>query len=381
MTVTKDFAFASSEPTGTFPLGPFQSQRIMGPGETMLVHLADGAILTNEQVHDEVGRKDYPGLPHDVVPLSSVEALPEFGNITRLQRAFGMGKEDIDVVLAPLLKTGKPAVGSMGDDTSPAAILDHFPRRIEDYFALRFAQETSPPIDPIRDAWVFDSSASIGNRSGLFGGEDGLVFRSEHRVISLGECAWISSQASAHVLDATFDAATGSEGLEARLSELVAEASALDATVLILSDRNVDAARVAVSMLRLVSRLHEALIRENRRHRVGLVADAGVWDIHHCALLVSVGADVVCPWLGSASAGEEEYNYLKGVRSGFVEAMSMMGVTPSSAYCGARLIEAIGLDKDFLAREFPNVPGHLEGIGVDTLTAEWLQVHEEAFVE
>jgi len=381
MTVTKDFAFASSEPTGTFPLGPFQSQRIMGPGETMLVHLADGAILTNEQVHDEVGRKDYPRLPQDVVPLSTVEALPEFGDLTRLQRAFGMGKEDIDVVLTPLLKTGKPAVGSMGDDTSPAAMLDQFPRRIEDYFALRFAQETSPPIDPIRDAWVFDSSASIGNRSGLFGGEEGLVYRSEHRVISLGECTWLSAQQSVTVIDATFEAASGTEGLEVRLSELVAEATAIESTVLVLSDRKVDADRVAVPMLRLVSRLHEALIRENRRHRVGLVADAGVWDIHHCALLVSVGADVVCPWLGAASAGEEEYNFLKGIRSGFIEAMSMMGVTPSSAYCGARLIEAIGLDKALLAQEFPNVPGHLEGIAVETLNEEWLQFHQEAFVE
>ena len=27
------------------------------------------------------------------------------------------------------------------------------------------------------------------------------------------------------------------------------------------------------------------------RHKVGIVADAGVWDIHHAALLIAVGAD------------------------------------------------------------------------------------------
>ena len=42
-----------------------------------------------------------------------------------------------------VVKDGKLAVGSMGDDTPPAAVLDTLPRRLEDHFKLRFAQETS----------------------------------------------------------------------------------------------------------------------------------------------------------------------------------------------------------------------------------------------
>ena len=41
----------------------------------------------------------------------------------------------------------------------------------------------------------------------------------------------------------------------------------------------------------------------------------------------------------------------------------MIGVTPASAYCGAKLVEAVGLDPAFLGAEFPGVPGHLGGIG------------------
>ena len=109
------------------------------------------------------------------------------------------------------------------------------------------------------------------------------------------------------------------------------------------------------------------------------MADFGVWDVHHCALLVALGADAVSPWLGALTAGKEEATYLKGVRTGFVEAMSMMGVTPASAYCGAKLVEAVGLDPAFVEAEFPGVACHLGGIGPDLLDAEWLSFHEQAF--
>src|SRR5262249_58195131 len=152
-----------------------------------------------------------------------------------------------------------------------------------------------------------------------------------------------------------------------------------DAAVLVLSDRLVDAARAPLPGLRLVSRLHDAIVKAGFRHRVGLVADFGVWDVHHCALLVSMGADAVCPWLGILTAAADEATYLKGLRTGFVEAMSMVRVTPASAYCGAKLVEAVGLDPSFLAMEFPGVPGHLAGIGPEGVDREWLSFHGRAF--
>ena len=73
--------------------------------------------------------------------------------------------------------------------------------------------------------------------------------------------------------------------------------------MIVLSDRAVDGARAAVPALRAASRLHDALVKVGLRHRVGLVADTGVWDIQHCALLVAVGADAVSPWLGCLTRG------------------------------------------------------------------------------
>ena len=110
-------------------------------------------------------------------------------DLRRLQLAFGMTREDEDVLLAALAGTGKPAVGSMGDDTPPAAMLDRLPRRLEDHFKLRFAQETSPPIDPIRDSWVFETRWRSATAPGC--GRDGKrrrgpVYILPERILSTG---------------------------------------------------------------------------------------------------------------------------------------------------------------------------------------------------
>ncbi|HEY0866298.1 MAG TPA: glutamate synthase-related protein [Fimbriimonas sp.] len=380
---TKDYAVAMSELTGTFPLGQIEMQRILGPGDTVAVKLNSGTVLLNDDVHDDVSRQSFPAVESRVVEGGETALDLELDDLVRQQRAFGMHREDIDVLLQPLFDTGKPAIGAMGDDTSPAAMLDDFPRRIEDHFALRFAQETSPPIDPIRDEWVFDPSVNLGDRSGLWAESAGQVYRFPHRILSTRQHAWLDARDGTKTVSLLFPATEGAAGLERRLDEVVEEAvqSLRRATVLLVSDRGVDAENASVPMLRAISRIHSHLVELGLRHRVGIVADAGVWDIHHCALLVALGADAVTPWLGAATAQRSEANFLKGLRTGFVEAMSMMGVTPASAYCGARLVEAIGLDESFLRKEFPGVPGHLGGIGPETLDMEWLSFHAEAFAE
>ena len=380
---TKDHVVAASELTGTLPHGEIELQRILGPGEIVAVNLNTGRLRLNDEVHEEIARAEgvYPNPEVESGNQTSIQFDVE--ELPRQQRAFGMGKEDLDVVLSPLMDAGKPAIGSMGDDTSPSALLDRLPRRPEDYFSLRFAQETSPPIDPIRDAWVFDPSVALGDRSGLWNGQRRPVFAFPDRVLGLREAAWLEARDESCRISLGFPISEGAAGLERRLDEAVAEAVAAveSACVIILDDNEADATTASVPMLRAVSRIHSKLVELNLRHRVGILAFAGAWDIHHCALYVSLGADAVCPWLGCATAGDKETSYLKGVRSGFVEAMSMMGVTPASAYCGAALIEAIGVDREFLAREFPGVPGHLGGIGAETWNLEWLGFHAEAFGE
>jgi glutamate synthase domain-containing protein 2/glutamate synthase domain-containing protein 1/glutamate synthase domain-containing protein 3 len=389
---TRDYAVAASELTGTLDLGAVETQRLFGPGDTVVVNLKNGDVLQTDEVHRLVSGQRFP-VPSRRVVVEAAETPappPPPADLRRLQIAFGMTREDEHVLLAALASTGKPAVGSMGDDTPPAAMLDRLPRRLEDHFKLRFAQETSPPIDPIRDAWVFETAVALGDRSGLWrpgttSGRErpqpGPVYMLKERILSTSELAALEALEGVVRLELLFEASRGPRGLEAALDDVVARGLNLAgrAAVIVLSDRGIDGARASLPMLRAASRLHDALVKVGLRHRVGIVADAGVWDIQHAALLVAVGADALCPWLGCLSAGEREATYLKGLRAGFVEAMSMMGVTPASAYCGAKLVEAVGLDPAWLRREFPGVARHLGGIGPEQLDREWLAFHSEAF--
>jgi glutamate synthase (ferredoxin) len=372
-----NIVFAGSEITSNLMHRPRQIQRCLGPGDTFVLRLASGAMSFDDECAAFVS-VDSAAIPYyEPIGMEAPEAIEE---LPTLQRAFGMSKEDVEVVLGPLIKTGKAAIGSMGDDTPMSALLDSMPRRMEDYFALRFAQETSPAIDPIRDDWVFDPTGWLGDRGGLWGESGGALFHLKSRILSRSEMQWLRAKPETFPVSLLHNL---EEDSEEALSRLVATAQypGRNQSVIVLSDFAPSAGQISAVMLRAVSRLHVRLGELGLRHRFGIVADAGVWDINQIALLIAVGADAVQPWLGSATAGEEEETYLKGVRAGFTEVMSMLGVTPSSAYCGACLIEAIGLDPDFVRREFPNVPCHLAGIGPEILNQEWRGFHQSAFAE
>ncbi len=414
------YVLAASELTGVTDLGEVHEQKMLGPGESILVKLNNGDLLWHEDVHDEVSRIKFP-LPHDRIiggddlPLSAIKPTEE---LSRLQTAFGMTKEDLEVLLAPQFEIGKPAIGSMGDDTPMAAMLDELPRRLEDHFALRFAQETSPPIDPIRDEWVFDSKTALGDRRGPWKAGTGPIYKFSSPILSNGEMEWLKNRQGVEVIDLTFLAKEGYNGHEEKLNLLVNECLKSKASVLVLSDRLVSQERASVLPLRAISLVHRALGAVQRRNMVSIVGDVGIWDIHHAAQLCTLGADAVCPWLGLATAwselnGEDAVprssgvdsgsssstqvavlenevlpetsktvrkvrNYLSAMRSGLVEVMSMMGVTPSTAYCGASLIEAIGLDSEWVRAEF-GVSSHISGIGKERIVSEWLSFHRAGY--
>ena len=377
---TPDYLVAVSELTGSMEFGTVEDQRVMGPGEMLMVNLNTGRVLYDQAVRQEISRHPFPSPDSRLSTGSSTSANLEIEPValTQFQKSFGMTKEDIDVLVVPMSETGKPPLGAMGDDTSPAAMLDRLPRRIEDHFKLRFAQETSPPIDPIRDAWVFDNSVTLGDRSGLWSTAKGSLIEFPHRVLSNGEVEWLKGQPTVRTLQLCINK---DEDIEAALARKVQEAIALTDTpgILVLTDRFPSEDTIALPAIRIVSRLHQELVELGVRSKVGLVVDTGIWDIHHCSLFITLGADAVCPWVGIASVQSHEQKYLKALRAGLTETMSMMGVTPAAAYCGARLVEAIGLDEEFLKAEFLGVPCHIGGIKPEVLNLEWLQFHQDAF--
>lgn len=62
---------------------------------------------------------------------------------------FGYTTEHIHMILLPMIKNKKEALGSMGND-APLACLSRFQPLPYEYFKQLFAQVTNPPIDPFR---------------------------------------------------------------------------------------------------------------------------------------------------------------------------------------------------------------------------------------
>ena len=54
----------------------------------------------------------------------------------------------MELILAPMVRDAKEAVGSMGDDT-PLAVLSRHYRGLHHFFRQNFSQVTNPPIDPL----------------------------------------------------------------------------------------------------------------------------------------------------------------------------------------------------------------------------------------
>ena len=102
--------------------------------------------------------------------------------------------------------------------------------------------------------------------------------------------------------------AEGGPGLEAALDKVcrqVSEAIALGANIIVLSDRNASPTSAPIPSLLLTAAVHNHLVREKERTRVGLVIESGdAREVHHFALLIGYGAAAVNPYLALESVGE-----------------------------------------------------------------------------
>jgi len=210
----------------------------------------------------------------DDVKESTATAPASNQTLLDLQQAFGTTQEDIKFLLAPMAQAGEEALGSMGND-SPLAVLSNKNKPLYNYFKQLFAQVTNPPIDPIREAIVMSLVSFIGPKPNLLDiNQVNPPMRLEvsQPVLDFSDMAKLrnielSTQGKfkSATLDITYPAAWGSEGVEAKLASLCAEA--VDAikgghNILIISDRGVSPTQVAIPALLALSAIHQHLVRE-----------------------------------------------------------------------------------------------------------------------
>ncbi|MCW2956309.1 MAG: hypothetical protein JWO69_1178, partial [Thermoleophilia bacterium] len=148
----------------------------LGPGEMLVVDLADGSVRHGDDVVRELAAERPWGVlvaaqqvevPESAAP-SPTAAPPADGDLplAARQALFGYSREELTVVLRPMVQSGLPPVGSMGDDTPLAALApDH--RSLFGFVRQSFAEVTNPPIDPLRERVTMSLDTLVGPRARL----------------------------------------------------------------------------------------------------------------------------------------------------------------------------------------------------------------------
>ena len=381
----------------------------LGPGELIAVDLVQGRLIHNHEAKETiVHRAPYAEWLKKNLYHPQPEPHPgngkweDSGTLLQKEISFGYNFEELTMVIKPMVIDAKDPVGSMGDDT-PISVLSGRPRPLSSYFKQLFAQVTNPPIDPIREELVMSLHTLLGRRHNLLDESErhARLIQLESPILYDEDLKHLRSlpnpEFQSETISCLFDAAGGPEGLEAAIDRITQEAaSAIERgkTLLILSDRGVNAKKAAVPMTLAVGAVHHHLIREGLRMHASLILEtAEPNEIHHFALLLGYGADAINPYLvyevtksfletGEIKGFNTEKalkNYKKAVEQGILKIMSKMGISTVSSYRGAQIFEAIGLSRPLVERCFAGTPSRVGGIDFVHIAKDLLIWHEQAF--
>jgi glutamate synthase (NADPH) large chain len=410
--VTHDDQIVMASETGVLPFKP-EEIRFKGrlqPGRMLLVDMEAGKIIPDEEIKQNLSGRQ----PYDVwlkENQTTLDALPDpprwhptdFESILQRQRAFGYTAEELQIILRPMASQGQEPVGSMGTDT-PLACLSDKPQLLFNYFKQLFAQVTNPAIDPIREELVMSLTSFIGSQHNLLDETPQhchtLKLRhpilTNHDLEKLRRLSWGDFLAT--TLPTFFRVDGGGKELERALAGLCRRASlAIQSgyTVLILSDRGIEKEYAPIPSLLALTAVHNHLVREKTRTRVGIIVESGEpREVMHFALLLGYGASAVNPYLaietiedlhqnGWLSEGmaltDAIHNYEKAINKGLLKVLSKMGISTLQSYQGAQAFEAIGLNKSIVEQYFTGTSSRIEGVGLDVIAGEVKLRHEYAF--
>jgi glutamate synthase (NADPH/NADH) large chain len=395
--VTEDHLIVAGSEAGLVDLDPetiVHSGRL-GPGQMLLADLEQHIFYEDDELRvlfDKAAPEYEALLENATLDADGAVAALETADLNRLQLGFGYTKEDVNMILKPMAMDGKDAVWSMGDDT-PIAPLARTPRPVYSFFRQRFAQVTNPPIDSLREAIVMKLHTRLGPWPHILGAKErlpGLSLQSPFLSLAQMESLHsrkhdLASNLPLAVLDCIF--APGCN-LVTAISDLCDKAVELvrgGAAILLLTDRGCGEQALPIPMALALGAVHHELIRKGERIRVGLAVEAGdCRDLHHAAVLLGMGAGVVCPWLALETArqmnpdkGEE--NLLHAFDLGLAKIMSKMGISVVDSYRGSHLFDCLGLSKEVVQRCFEGTPAPIGGIGFpeleSTLRLLWNDAH------
>jgi glutamate synthase (ferredoxin) len=408
--VTKDGLVVMASEVGVLDI-PAENILLKGrlqPGKMFLIDTREGRIIDDTELkHKIAGEKPYrQWLNQNMTRLADLPAHPvpepDHATVMRRQQVFGYTHEDLRILMAPMAKNGEEAIGSMGTDTPLAVLSDRQPL-LFNYFKQLFAQVTNPPLDAIREELVTSMSTALGPERNLLNpeAESCRMIKIMSPIIDnddLAKVRNISLEGFRSVtLPMCFKASEGGQGMRRALADLFEMATIAirsGATILILSDRQVDKDYAPIPSLLATSGLHHHLVREGSRTKATLIVETGdAREVHHYCLLIGYGASAINPYLAFETLDDmirqrlltgidhrkAVNHYTKAVKKGVLKVMSKMGISTLQSYRGAQIFEAVGLDQQFVDTYFTNTPSRIGGADLEDVAAETIERHRHAF--
>ncbi|CAB5174495.1 glutamate synthase [NADH] [Rhizophagus irregularis] len=420
--ITSDDLMICASEVGTIFIEPeriVQKGRLQ-PGKMLLVDTEEGRVVDDRELKLATASREnfHSWIEKQIITLDSViEKVKMTGNGISVEldntsisedprlRAFGYTIEQLNLLVLPMTKDGKEALGSMGND-APLACLSNQPRLIYDYFRQLFAQVTNPPIDPIREEIVMSLECYVGPEGNILEINEQQTHRlalpspilSIDELNAIKRMEKVESNWSVCTIDITFSKSEGVSGYLLALERVCAEVSQAiqeGFKVVVLSDAAVNPENVSISSLIAVGGVHHYLVRNKQRSKIALIIEtAEAREVHHVCVLLGYGADAICPYLameailklkrenaisGDLSNDKIIHNYKTAINNGILKVMSKMGISTLQSYKGAQIFEALGLDESVIARCFAGTASRIKGTTFDILATDALSFHERGY--
>jgi glutamate synthase (NADPH/NADH) large chain len=386
----------------------------IGPGRMIVADLKTGVIMDEAEAIDVLAAahpyQDWLDNMVDLEPVIGPGPEPRATTgeaLTRRQIAAGYSREDLDMLLDPLIRDGKEALGSMGDDTPPAVLSD-LPRPLAHYFRQNFSQVTNPPIDPLREAGAMSLKTRFKNLGNILAEEEAQtnVFVLDSPILTTGMFDRLLGQVGAGstvTIDCSYPLPAEDDrpgaGLRAAIDRIQLEAEAAvrsGSALVVLTDERASDTRLSIPMILATAAAHLRLTDKGLRSFVSIVVRSSeALEPHGVAVLVGVGATAVNPWLAQEmfqerldrgmypglSLRDACLNYKAGLEAGLMKTLARKGISIISAYRGGCEFEVLGLSRALTAEFFPGAPSRISGIGLAGLEQQALRRHAQAWTE
>ena len=380
-------------------------------GEMIGLDLKFGKVLKNQEINDYLKHsKNYTEwLNNNMIYIQEHVSEPicdqnECRNdLQTKQRFFNITHEVIEQVIEPMIKDGKEAVGSMGDDT-PLAVFSTQNRNFSDFFRQKFAQVTNPPIDPIREKVVMSLNTGFGPISNILEESPAnsrrikattpiLTKEKIDVLLSFGEEDHPRFEPiyKNRVYD-TLMRSSLRDSLNSLVDRIVKDVRDDGVRIIILSDKDVNKDYPAMPMLMVIGKLNQTLLKEKIHHQISIVAITGeVYDSHSAATMIAFGATAIYPYLLFSTVYNQIHhksNYeckesFKSVRtalnSGLLKIMSKMGISTIASYRNSSLFDVIGLSNEITDDCFPDAVNMIGGIGYDEVEKRVRKAHSDSY--